>query len=1006
MPRKVTFDNINHIMVDKLITDNNENLVFISAVGYKSSVDKLIDSINGKQSCYIRFKNNNNWNRTASVHSKANAFECIQKKMGKNDYVHVICYKRPIVNDNDFFMFLFRDKNNDAEEMEFLQDKVYELLENYSPIPCLREWMPELTTTMRNRPTYYNGCNITLINNDVYFCDNDNLDVYSVAINHNDLKGMISENLENKVFNINGSNEPSIFLDSCSGLNDYLDFFGESLAEKIQENFTPKFTPGKDKYDLHAQIIDDFIHNKGIEKYEAQRAVEQAVANNWKKNSNALLVGECGAGKTIMGGSSCFIHHANMGTGFNALVMCPTHIVEKWKRESELYIPNSKGYIIHNLEELLELKPKLMNPYRTENMFVIMSKETAKLSYEKRPAAIWKNTTAIKNKDTEKYIHTKLGRFVCPDCGKALYKEIKKDKKIHKEPLTPTDFLTTHPYNLECPHCHSKLWTTLNRDEEDCKWIKLGKEGWLWKDHIEPLKNELLDRDKLIKKDKNLLAALIKQSDNVDEYGGYIVSYRGTKRYCIAKYIKRYMKGIFDYGLLDEIHELSSKDSIQGQAFHYVLQSCKKNIGMTGTLINGFADSIYYILYKMFPSLMKKSGFEYDDVGAFVNKYGVISYTYNTLGRATKKKLPGVSPLIFTDYLFNSTVFISLKDMKDELPSYTEIPIAVAPDPDIMNGYNEYETFMANLIRDARDPRNEVKPSLKIIPTIVREMMDYLDSPHCARPIPDPDTEEIRFSPTHLKSEIRNKEEELLRIIEAHVAKGERCLVYYNSVNKTDTGKKLVNYLEDNGYNAYELKASVKSEKRESTIRNLIDNKGLDVLICNPKLVETGLDLIDFTTVIFYQVGYNLYTLRQASRRSWRLSQKNPVTVYYLYYDNTVQERALSLMATKLHAAKTMEGDFDEEGLKAMSENTDILTQIANNVVDGMECALDTKLFAATNYVRTAANKQREHKLKDKDIICSLDNNGMKCITTQWEKAKTNNKLNNDVINNPLMLFV
>ena len=136
------------------------------------------------------------------------------------------------------------------------------------------------------------------------------------------------------------------------------------------------------------------------------------------------------------------------------------------------------------------------------------------------------------------------------------------------------------------------------------------------------------------------------------------------------------------------------------------------------------------------------------------------------------------------------------------------------------------------------------------------------------------------------------------------------------------------------------------------------------------------------------------------------MSQKNPVTVYYLYYTNTVQERALSLMATKLHAAKTMEGDFDEEGLKAMSENTDILTQIANNVVDGMECALDTKLFAATNYVRTAANKQRNHKLKDEDIICTLDNNGMKCITSQWTKAKTNNKLNNEAINNPLILFV
>ena len=67
-------------------------------------------------------------------------------------------------------------------------------------------------------------------------------------------------------------------------------------AQKIQDNFKPKFTPGQDKYDLHAKIIDDFIHNQGIEKYEAQRAVEQAVANNWKINNNTLVVGECGAG--------------------------------------------------------------------------------------------------------------------------------------------------------------------------------------------------------------------------------------------------------------------------------------------------------------------------------------------------------------------------------------------------------------------------------------------------------------------------------------------------------------------------------------------------------------------------------------------------------------------------------------------------------------------------------------------------------------------------------------
>jgi len=32
------------------------------------------------------------------------------------------------------------------------------------------------------------------------------------------------------------------------------------------------------------------------------------------------------------------------------------------------------------------------------------------------------------------------------------------------------------------------------------------------------------------------------------------------------------------------------------------------------------------------------------------------------------------------------------------------------------------------------------------------------------------------------------------------------------------------------------------------------------VVICHPKLVETGLDLLDFPTIIFYESGYSLHT--------------------------------------------------------------------------------------------------------------------------------------------------
>jgi SNF2 family DNA or RNA helicase len=41
--------------------------------------------------------------------------------------------------------------------------------------------------------------------------------------------------------------------------------------------------------------------------------------------------------------------------------------------------------------------------------------------------------------------------------------------------------------------------------------------------------------------------------------------------------------------------------------------------------------------------------------------------------------------------------------------------------------------------------------------------------------------------------------------------------------------------------------------------------------------------------MVFYEIGYSIYTLRQASRRSWRIGQKRQVKIVYLYYKHTIQ---------------------------------------------------------------------------------------------------------------------
>ncbi len=125
--------------------------------------------------------------------------------------------------------------------------------------------------------------------------------------------------------------------------------------------------------------------------------------------------------------------------------------------------------------------------------------------------------------------------------------------------------------------------------------------------------------------------------------------------------------------------------------------------------------------------------------------------------------------------------------------------------------------------------------------------------------------------------------------------------------------------------------------------------------------VPTLLDLNAFTTLIFYSMGYNLFTLRQASRRSWRINQTAPrVEVYMLYYADTMQAKAMKLMASKLAVAGIIEGTLSDEGLAAMSDVQDMTSQMAKELAQGIkdnveDIAAAFKRMAIINPNRKAA---------------------------------------------------
>lgn len=128
------------------------------------------------------------------------------------------------------------------------------------------------------------------------------------------------------------------------------------------------------------------------------------------------------------------------------------------------------------------------------------------------------------------------------------------------------------------------------------------------------------------------------------------------------------------------------------------------------------------------------------------------------------------------------------------------------------------------------------------------------------------------------------------------------------------------------------LTADVPPEQREAWYERQLRN-GMQVCICHPKLVQTGLDLVFANSIFFVQSGYSTYVLRQASRRSWRIGQKKPVRVVYLHYADTAQESCLRLMGKKMLVSLALEGKFVADGIQALEDDDDILTSMARELV-------------------------------------------------------------------------
>lgn len=319
------------------------------------------------------------------------------------------------------------------------------------------------------------------------------------------------------------------------------------------------------------------------------------------------------------------------------------------------------------------------------------------------------------------------------------------------------------------------------------------------------------------------------------------------------------------------------------------------------------------------------------------NTYEQKKSDYNSNRRTTKhktrsKKLPGVSPRVYSRFLLEHTAFLSLSDMGKDLPDYEEIPVPLDMPGKVWDGCKQAEQILQKVLKTDRKAANRLLSAYLNLLTV------YPDQPYDQPKIVHPIDGYTIVKPASVAcfDDILPKEEKVMELVRAKVAAGERVLIY-TSWTRTDSQQKLLKLLTQEGYRTEILSPKIPPAKREEWVEKRV-RSGVQVLITNPSCVKTGLDLNAFTTLIFYSMDFNLFTLRQASRRSWRINQTAPrVEIYFLYYKDTMQAKAMKLMASKLAVAGIIEGTLSEEGLAAMSDVRDLTSQMAKELSLGIK---------------------------------------------------------------------
>lgn len=705
----------------------------------------------------------------------------------------------------------------------------------------------------------------------------------------------------------------TIRLDEPHALSYFIEEWQDIIAQRVIETFTPLY-----RFDREAEgervsaILNRLSKNRRLPGrketglFPAQKHVATALWKRLLRANFAILVGEMGVGKTTIGSAVSSLLQTK---GNPTLILCPPHLVNKWVREVREIVPLAFAMPLYRLSDVEQFVRHVRQMQRDPQArhittFAVLSKEMAKLGSGWLPAYITRKRVLQTHDDKRQIVEM----FACPRCGHIIH---------HVEANEETAPVLNANYfekKRRCFECNEALYQSvhLNQNADD---------------RPPTTKNILFDSD-------------VRRPSSV------------VQRYPIADYIARRHRGFFRLLITDEVHQLKGQSTDQGYAFGALIRACKKTLALTGTLYGGRATSLFFLLHRLSPHI--RNLFQWSDGQKWAERYGILErvtklsnednddygvYSGKRRRKTFVRELPGISPELVMQ-LLDSTAFLGLADLGFDMPDYREVPIVLLMAKEQRAAYDALaDTLEEELHERIKQGDNS------LLGAYLQSLLAYPNACFREEIVRDKTGEIVASAPALDDSILFPKEEWLVNLACNEKEKGRRLIVFCRQTGTRDITPRLKGLLQREGIKSIVLNASVGTQAREEWLRKKL-GEGMDVLITNPRLVETGLDLVAFQSTAFYELDYSVYTMQQAARRTWRLGQVDDVVVYYAVYADTMEHRAMGLVAQKLAAALLLTGDAVEGALVQQTDSgRGFLADLAKSVIAGAQIADLNSLF-------------------------------------------------------------